>query len=152
MLRRVWVQNVHKESTPVNEREKNQDHAGRNPIVMPIQKLLAVRSPGARCWGSPWNEQTPGGCLLVSPTTSPTLKGDTGSTSLCLSESMFHAIWIHFSIYDQGASPLSFQWVSLPQGTLRRRRLVSGKNYFHSTAVDFRLQLILIISLLHHLF
>ena len=69
-----------------------------------------VRSPGTRCWGSPWDEQTPGGHLLVTPTASRTVKGGVSSTSLCLPESTLGAIWIHFSIYNQGASPPSFQW------------------------------------------
>lgn len=66
--------------------------------------------------------------------------------SLCLPESTLGAIWIHFSIYNQGASPPSFQWET------QKRKVSWWEEYLSSPAVSLRLQLILIVSRLHQLF
>lgn len=59
-------------SQEINTCKSNREE---NWTVVPIQKLFAVRSPGTRCWGSPWDEQTPGGHLLVTPHGKLYLKG-----------------------------------------------------------------------------
>ena len=115
-----------------------------NWTVVPIQKLLAVRSPGTRCWGSPWDEQTSGGHLLVTPHGKTFLKG---RHKQHISVSIRVHPWGHLDPYT-----IREHFLPGSSGKLRRRSLVGRKNYLSSTAVNLRLQLILIVSLLYQLF